>query len=326
MTELKQKILSAAAEDLAAIEAALEANLTPQVDLVRAVAGHILFSGGKRLRPLLMLLSARLCGRDDDFCTKFSVIFEYLHAATLLHDDVVDGARVRRSHPAAHTVWDSAIAVLTGDFLLARALTIAAEAESPAIIRTVSWVTENMSQGEIFQLSRKSDLHLSEAEYLEVIRCKTAVLFQGACQSSAQLAEADTRQEQALCDYGHHLGLAFQMADDLLDYEGDSAALGKNAGADLREGKLTLPLIYTLSVLDGDDRAFVAAVIENPDFSPSEFRRLHRMMVDAGGVAYTRDAAERHVATAISALSVFPASPTRDMLEDVARYALVRGA
>lgn len=326
MTDLKQKILAAAETDLDDIETALAENLTPHVDLVKAIAGHILFSGGKRLRPLLMLLSARICGRDDAFCKKFSVIFEYLHAATLLHDDVVDGARVRRSRPAAHTVWDSAVAVLTGDFLLARALAIAAEAESPAIIRTVSWVTENMSQGEIHQLSRKADLSLSEADYLEVIRCKTAVLFQGACRSSAQLAAAPPDTEQALADYGHHLGMAFQMADDLLDYEADSATLGKTAGADLREGKLTLPVIRTLAVAGEQDRQFISAVIQNPDFSETEFRRLHRIMVETGAIAYTRAAAERHVAAAIAALAGFPASATLGMLRDIARYALVRGA
>lgn len=326
MITLKDKILTAAAPDLGRIESALVENLTPHVELVKTIAGHILFSGGKRLRPLVMLLSAQLCGRDDPFCTKFSVIFEYLHAATLLHDDVVDGGRMRRSRPAAHTVWDNALAVLAGDFLLARALSIAAEAESPPIIQTVSWVTENMSQGEIHQLSRKGDLELSEADYMEVIRCKTAVLFQGACRSSAQLAGADAVREQALADYGHHMGMAFQMADDLLDYEADSAVLGKMAGADLREGKLTLPVIRTVAVAGGEDRQFIAGVIQNPDFSETEFRRLHRMMVDAGGIAYTRAAAEQNVAAAIAALAGFPASNTLDMLCDIARYALVRGA
>ena len=326
MNDLKRKILAAAQTDLDAIESALSENLTPHVELVKTIAGHILFSGGKRLRPLLMLLSARLCGRSDPFCTKFSVIFEYLHAATLIHDDVVDGARMRRSQPAAHIVWDSALAVLTGDFLLARALSIAAEAGSPPIIQTVSWVTENMSQGEIHQLSRKADLDLSEADYLEVIRCKTAVLFEGACRSSAQLAGAPPDKEQALANYGHHLGMAFQMADDLLDYEGDTAALGKQAGADLREGKLTLPVIRTLAAADREDRAFIVTVIQNPDFSESEFHRLHHMMVEYGGIRDTRHAAEAHVQQAVGALADFPASPTVDMLHDIAQYALRRGA
>ncbi len=326
MNDLKRKILTAAQTDLDAIESALAENLTPHVELVKTIAGHILFSGGKRLRPLLMLLSARICGRDDPFCTKFSVIFEYLHAATLLHDDVVDGARLRRSQPAAHTVWDNALAVLTGDYLLARALSIAAEADSPPIIQTVSYVTENMSQGEIHQLSRKADMDLSETDYMEVIRCKTAVLFEGACRSSAQLAAAPSDQEQALADYGHHLGMAFQMADDLLDYEGDTASMGKQAGADLREGKLTLPVIRTLAAAVREDRAFIASVIQNPDFSDAEFNRLHHMMVEYGGIRETRLAAERHVQQAIGALADFPASSTVDMLHDIAYYAQRRGA
>nr|WP_306304165.1 polyprenyl synthetase family protein [Desulfosarcina cetonica] len=185
MSDLKAKILTAVRDDLEAIEIALADNLNPHFDLVSQVAGHILFAGGKRLRPLLMVLCARLCGHSGNHTARFATIFEYLHAATLLHDDLVDDADMRRGRPVAHLVWDNPTAVLTGDFLLARGLSTAADTGLCEVIHVIAGITENMSQGEIRQMARKGDLSLSEAEYLEVIRCKTAVLFEGACRTGA---------------------------------------------------------------------------------------------------------------------------------------------
>ncbi len=179
MSDLKTRILGLVADDLQAIEEALVANLNPHLDLVREVAGHILFSGGKRLRPLLLLLVTRMCGYRGDYDTTFSISFEYLHAATLLHDDLIDEAELRRGRPVAHSIYGNATTVLVGDFLLARALSLAAETGKIEIIKVVAGITENMSQGEIHQLSRKGDVALTEAEYREVIWRKTAVLFEG---------------------------------------------------------------------------------------------------------------------------------------------------
>ena len=191
MNDLKAKILAAVSDDLKVIEQALKDNLNPHFNLVSQVAGHILFAGGKRLRPLLTVLCARLCGHDDVQTARYSTIFEYLHAATLLHDDLVDDAEIRRGRRVANLVWDSPTAVLTGDFLLARGLSIAADTGLSEVIRTIAMITENMSQGEIRQLERKGDITLTEEEYLEVIRCKTAVLFEGACRTGALVAGAD---------------------------------------------------------------------------------------------------------------------------------------
>jgi octaprenyl-diphosphate synthase len=218
MSDLKHKILALVKDDLAAIETALEENLNPHLDLVSQIARHILFSGGKRLRPLLMVLSARICGYNGNYDKTFSTIFEYLHAATLLHDDLVDQATLRRGNPVAHSIWGNATAVLVGDFLLARSLSIAAETELPDVIRIVAEITENMSQGEIHQLMKKGSLDFTEKEYMEVIRRKTAVLFQGTCRVSALISGAPKEKETALSDYGFNLGIAFQMVDDLLDY------------------------------------------------------------------------------------------------------------
>jgi octaprenyl-diphosphate synthase len=234
-----------------------------------------------------MILCARLCGYPKPDAARFSTIFEYLHAATLLHDDVVDGAALRRGKEVANRKWDTPTTVLTGDFLLARGLSIASETGLCEVIETIAEITENMSQGEIRQLEKKGDIHLSENDYLEVIRCKTGVLFQGACRTGALIAGVGEDKVQRLTDYGCHLGLAFQMADDLLDYTQDASSLGKHAGADLREGKLTLPLIHALSRAGNEDRKRMTNLIQNPDFTLDEFDYLVYMLKSYGGIAYT---------------------------------------
>jgi len=324
MSDLKNRILSLVKDDLEGIETALLENLQPNLALVSKVAHHILFSGGKRLRPLLMVLSARLCEYRGEYDKTFSVIFEYLHAATLLHDDLVDGADLRRGKPASHVVWGNETAVLVGDFLLARGLAIAAETNQPRIIKIISEITENMSQGEIHQLDRKGKIDLTETEYMDIIKCKTAVLFQGACRISAILAEASEEKEMALAQYGYNLGMAFQMADDLLDYTFDTQALGKTVGADLREGKLTLPVIISLNQAGSGDRGLMEKIIQDEDFSDNDFKWLVEKISEYGGFEYARTLAYEHTAKACQALELFSASPTRDILFDIAGYAVER--
>lgn len=323
---LKEKIIRLTEKDLAAIETALEENLTPHLPLVKEVAGHILFAGGKRLRPLLMVLCAKLCGYNGTYDKTFSTIFEYLHAATLLHDDLIDGAEMRRGRCVAHKIWDNATVVLTGDFLLARGLSIAAATNRPEVIQVVAQITEEMSQGEIHQLNRKGALDLSETEYMDIIRRKTAVLFQGACRISALIADAADSKAEALSDYGLHLGIAFQMADDLLDYTYDSKILGKQVGADLKEGKLTLPVIYTLSQAGGRDRIELEKIISDPELSESDFHILIEHLNTYGGLEYTRTKAQEHTEAAKLALSHFEESEPRQVLTYLADYALTRKA
>jgi len=324
MSELKQKIYSKINADLADIEKELSENLDPFLDLVSKTASHILFSGGKRLRPILTVLSARLCGYSDHFAKKISTVFEYLHAATLLHDDLVDGATVRRGSPVAHSIWGNSTAVLVGDFLLARALSIASETERPKVIKIISQITENMSQGEIHQLMRKGNIDLSESEYLEIITRKTAVLIQGSCRVGAILANASEKDEKALSDYGFNLGLAFQMADDLLDYTANPVSLGKEIGADLKEGKLTLPVIRALGVANPKDQSQMKAIIRNEQFSAEEFRILVDMLNQYDGIQYTRKLAVERIDAAKAALSVFQPTEIRNLLNDIADYALER--
>jgi octaprenyl-diphosphate synthase len=324
MSDLKQTIHERVKKDLADIESALLENLKPYLELVSKTAHHILFSGGKRLRPLLMVLSARLCGYTATDAIRLSTVFEYLHAATLLHDDLVDGAALRRGAPVAHTIWGNSAAVLVGDFLLARSLSIAAEKKRPEIIKVMAEVTEKMSQGEIHQLMRKGSLDLTESEYFEIIHRKTAVLIQGACKVGAVLANASDNLKQALCEYGLNLGIAFQMADDLLDYTADASTLGKEIGADLKEGKLTLPVIYALKKAEPKDRIQMEEIIKNNDFSVDEFKALVNLLNRYNGIDYSKKLAAEKIEAAKAALSVFEPSEIKNLLTHIAEYALDR--
>jgi len=263
MKGLKEQILESVRQDLVEIEVALTDNLKPYLPLVSHVAKYIMFSGGKRIRPLLMVLSARLCGYRGNYDKTLSVVFEYLHAATLLHDDLVDGVDMRRGNPVAHLIWGNPATVLVGDFLLARSIAIAARTNSVTIIDTLAHTTAQMSEGEIHQLLHRGDIAVDEKDYTEVITRKTAYLIQAACQIGALLAEAPGKQVQALADYGYHFGIAFQMADDLLDYMADTRVIGKTTGADLREGKLTLPVIYALDCATREDRRRLETIIRD---------------------------------------------------------------
>ena len=324
MNELKQRILTENKEDLDEIENQLAENLKPYLDLVSEVAHHILFAGGKRLRPLLLVLAAKLCDYRDQYAKTVASAMEYLHAATLLHDDIIDDAILRRGQKVAHSLYGNAVTVLVGDFLLARALAICADSGKIKVIHIISNLTENMSTGEVHQLMRKGDVTLTEDEYLEVIRRKTAILFQAACTVSAVIADATEKKEKALSDYGHNLGIAFQMIDDLFDYTMDTADLGKEVGADLREGKLTLPVIHALKKADSADRDQMVKIIQNEDFTVDEFKTLVALMKKNDGIDYTLKKAAAYVEKAKEALSVFEASKTRDSLFDIADYTLAR--
>ena len=326
MTDLKTRLLSEVAPDLEKIEAALKHHLTPDLAVVSEVAGHIIFSGGKRFRPLLILLCSRLCGHGEEYVYHFTTAFEYLHTATLLHDDIVDEASLRRGKPVANKVWDNSTAVLVGDFLFARASGLIAKTRIMEGIEIIARVTENMTQGELFQMAHKGRLDLTEAEYMDIIKWKTAVLFQGSCEIGAGMGDVKEAWKQALSDYGFYLGMAFQMADDLLDYtQLEVEKLGKKFGADLREGKLTLPVIRSLEKAQPDDRAAMQAIVNKKEFSMGEFQQLVALMEQYGGMAYTRKMAAGYVEKAKDCLKVFPDSRTRQTLAGFAEYALVRG-
>jgi len=324
MKGLKEQILESVRQDLAEIEVALTENLKPYLPMVSHVAKYIMFSGGKRIRPLLMILSARLCGYKGDYDKTLSVVFEYLHAATLLHDDVVDDADVRRGNPVAHSIWGTPATVLVGDFLLARSMAIAAETDSLPIIDVLADTTAQMSEGEIHQLLHKGDLTVNEKDYMEVIGRKTAHLIRAACQVGALLARAPEEQVQALAEYGYQLGIAFQMADDLLDYTADTKVIGKPIGTDLKEGKLTLPVIYALNRATGEDRRRLEIIIQDTDITEADFETVLGLIKKYGGIAYTRERAQEHIEQAKTCLDIFSASKPRTLIEHLADYVLVR--
>ncbi|NVL90357.1 MAG: polyprenyl synthetase family protein [Desulfobacterales bacterium] len=324
MKGLKEQILESVRPDLDEIEAALTENLKPNLPLVSHVAKYIMFGGGKRIRPLLMVLSARLCGYNGNYDKTLSVVFEYLHVATLLHDDLVDGADIRRGNPVAHSIWGNPATVLVGDFLLARSIAIATQTDSIPIINILAHTTAQMSEGEIHQLLCRGDLAVDETDYIEVIRRKTACLLQAACQAGALLADAPTEQVQALADYGHNIGIAFQMADDLLDYTADTSVLGKATGADLREGKLTLPVIYALNRATREDRKRMETIIGDMDITESGFKTVLELIEKYGGITYTGDRAREHIEQAKKCLEIFDTSRSRTLLEQLADYVLVR--
>lgn len=323
-TGIKQRIIEKVAPDLEKIESALELQLKPNIELVKQIASHLLFSGGKRLRPLLMIHSARLCGYNTGFEIQFSTIFEYLHAATLLHDDVVDKADIRRGKNTAQNLWSAPKVVLTGDFLLARALDIAAKTKEPDIISVIANITQTMSQGEIDQLAKKGKLDLSEQEYLKVIEAKTAVLIQGACQSGAILAKSSKEREKALNEYGFHLGMAFQMTDDLLDYTATVKELGKKPGADIREGKLTLPLIYSLANAGAEDKNMMHKIIAGAGLNSEEFEKLLETLYKYKGIEYTFKKAWDHVKKAKACLNDFNDCTSKQVLSLIADYSIER--
>jgi len=324
MSELKQDILLITKQDVHDIEKELVKQLDPYLDIVRDVAGHILFAGGKRLRPLLMILCSRLCGYNGDLDKTLSVVFEYLHTATLLHDDLVDDAKLRRGKPVAHSLWDNSIVVLTGDFLFAKSTSIVSEYGNNKIINILSGISQKMVQGEIHQLINKGSMSISEEEYFDIIRNKTGILIEGACRVGAILSDASEEEEKAVSIYGSRLGMVFQLTDDMLDYTADTDSLGKNVGADLREGKLTLPVIYALKKANKEDRLFMEGVICNKDFSVEEFELFKKILITYKGIEYTKTLAEKYITEAVSALSIFDDSKTKNTLLMLADYFLGR--
>ncbi len=323
-SELKSRIIDLVRNDLERVEQALESQMKPNLDLVKDIASHLLFSGGKRYRPLLMIHSARLCGYDGGYEIEFSTIFEYLHVASLLHDDVVDEAWKRRGKETAHSRFGVPRVVLTGDFLMARSLSIASEVKDPSLIDVIARITTQMAQGEIEQMGYKGDAGLKESDYLRIIHRKTGVLLEGACKSGAVLAKASEKEQDTLSRFGRHLGLAFQMTDDLLDYTATADTLGKEPGTDIREGKLTLPLIAALENAGTEDAAFIMRMVENPGIGMDEFERLKQVLYRCGGIEYTQQQAMAHAKEAMACLEMFRDSASRRLLKLLAEYSIAR--
>jgi octaprenyl-diphosphate synthase len=287
-------------------------------------SAHILMAGGKRLRPLLMVLSSRLCGYNGNNDAPLAVVFEFVHAATLLHDDVVDHAEFRRSRPSANTIWGNPAVVLVGDFLYSKSIQIAVGYRDIRILEVLLDATTRMSEGEVLQLVNSDNLEISENEYLEVITRKTAVLISAACQTGAIFGGGDAAGEKALKAYGHNLGIAFQLIDDTLDFTGEAEELGKPVGNDLKEGKATLPLIYALRNTKSAERLRLRQIFTSEHIPAKEMSEISDLVMRSGGIEYTYNRACSHSMRAKEALRIFPEGPIKEILEDIAAYVVCR--
>ncbi len=304
-------VLKKLAGEVAAINQALVANLHTHVPFISQVGQHILLSGGKRIRPLLFVLAARLCGCQSNHLADFSTIFEYLHAATLLHDDVVDAAATRRGMSTANTIWGNQAVILVGDFLLAKALSLAVTTEQLKVLKILAHTTTMMAEGEILQLLHADNLALTEEQYFEVVSRKTAVLMSAACQIGAILGGVPEPQEEALARFGENLGITFQVIDDILDFTGDAEELGKPVANDLKEGRITLPVIHALAQASEADRQRLEEMAK--DVQPEMVPEIQAILQRYDSLGYARTRARDFTRTAEDCLSIFPASKEKDI-------------
>ncbi|WP_019626372.1 octaprenyl diphosphate synthase [Thioalkalivibrio sp. ALJT] len=310
------------ADDMQAVDQCIRERLSSPVVLINQLGHYIIHSGGKRLRPLLVTLSARACqveGRDP---ITLAAVVEFIHTATLLHDDVVDASELRRGNETANHIFGNEAAVLVGDFLYSRAFEMMVEVGSMRVMEILSHATNVIAEGEVMQLMNCHDADVDEARYMHVIQSKTAKLFEAACQLGAILGQRSMREEEALARYGMHLGTAFQLIDDVLDYSSSDDVTGKRMGDDLAEGKPTLPLIHARRVGNPDQQETVRQAIENG--GREQVDAVLQVVHATDGLAYTRARAETETAAAIEAIDHLPDSPQRQALIDLARFAVGR--
>jgi len=312
------------AEDFDAVNRTIADRLASRVPLVETIGHYIIAGGGKRLRPLLVLLAARALGYEGDRHITLATLIEFMHTSTLLHDDVVDESHMRRGKSTANDAWGNAPSVLVGDFLYSRSFQMMVDIGSMRIMEVLSAATCTIAEGEVQQLTNVGNAEIDEADYFETIQGKTAMLFEAASHSGAILASANPTQEAALRCYGRYLGLAFQLIDDLLDYEGDADAMGKNVGDDLAEGKPTLPLIHAIATGTPEQAELVRQAIRQGGLDHLD--EVLAIVHATGALDYTRAKAEEMAGKALSQLDALPPSPYRDSMAELTRMAVDREA
>ena len=311
-------------DDMAAVDALILDRMQSSVGLIPNLAQHLVGAGGKRLRPLLTVSAAQLCGYDGTSHHKLAAAVEFIHSATLLHDDVVDESDLRRGKKPANLIWGNSASILVGDFLFARAFNLMVETNSMEALGILSHASSVIAEGEVQQLAALRNLAMTEADYLRVIEAKTAALFAAATEVAPVIAERPTNERDALREYGLKLGLAFQLVDDALDYGGMESALGKSVGDDFREGKMTLPVIRSLETATEDEKAFWRRVIVDHDQKDVDLEKAVSMLRASGALEKTMDLAKQYSADAAKALDVFAASPLRETLQNLAGYVVAR--
>ncbi|SUO96872.1 polyprenyl synthetase family protein [Suttonella ornithocola] len=318
----RQQIQTLIKKEIEQTEAVMHAEMQSEVPLAELVMHYALGQGGKRFRPLLTLLSAGVCQYHHQYAITAAAFIEFIHNATLLHDDVVDESEMRRGQPTANIAFSNAASVLVGDFLYTRAFQLMVRTGNMAILETMAEATNLIAAGEVMQLSNMHDPDVDEERYYRVIELKTAVLFSAACKVPAQLANLDQTKVQALADYGRYLGLGFQIIDDLLDYTGDVAKLGKSLGDDLAEGKPTLPLIRAQSQLEGFAQKRLRIIIETGD--REAINEVIELLNQTDALIYSREQANNMIKNAIKVLDIFSDSDYKTALVSLAYEAIQR--
>jgi octaprenyl-diphosphate synthase len=309
-------------EDLTAVDALIIERLQSDVVLINQIGHYIVGSGGKRLRPLLVLLAARACGYVGERHHDMAAIVEFIHTATLLHDDVVDGSELRRNRDTANAVWGNEASVLVGDFLYSRAFEMMVDVGIMRVMDVLSHATNRIAEGEVLQLLNTHDPETDEARYMEVIERKTATLFEAGTRLGAVLAEVPQELEDKVASFGLHLGIAFQLVDDALDYDSDSETIGKHIGDDLEEGKPTLPLIRAMAVGNDAQRAMLRRAIE--EGGRGRIDEVVAAIVETDALTYTGELAKAHAQRARDALDGLPDSPAKRSLLATAEFAVAR--
>lgn len=321
-----QQLWTISAADMGAVDAIILERMHSPVGMIPDLAQHLVGAGGKRLRPLLTVATARLCGYKGEAHHKLAAAVEFIHSATLLHDDVVDESDLRRGKKPANLIWGNSASILVGDFLFARAFNLMVETGSMEALGILSNAASVIAEGEVQQLASLRNLAMSEADYMDVIKAKTAALFAAATEVSPVIAGLDDTRRAALRDYGLKLGLAFQLIDDALDYGGQQAALGKSVGDDFREGKMTLPVIRALAKADATERDFWRKVVVDRDQDDLDLQRAVSILRKSGALDETIQMARRFSVEAIEALDIFEESPLRDCLQNLAAYVVSRAS
>lgn len=318
-------VLRALAEDdLAAVNEQILARMQSPVGLIPDLAGHLINAGGKRIRPMLTLASARLLGYEGDDHIKLAAAVELIHGATLLHDDVVDASALRRGAETANVIWGNKESVLVGDFIFSRAFELMVAAQDLRVLQVLSRASGVIAEGEVLQLATQKNLETTFEQYLEVVEAKTAALFAAAAQSGALIAGAPEKIENAMRGYGRNLGVAYQLIDDALDYAGFESTLGKTVGDDFREGKMTLPVVYALARAKPEEKSFWRRTITEGRQQPEDFETARALMERDGAIADTIACAKQYAATALNDLSKAPSNDYATALADLVETSVSR--
>ncbi len=317
-------VLNLLNDEILRVEEQFRKDLASRVPLIRKVGEYVLASGGKRVRPMMLLLSAKLAGYQGESHIGLASVVEFIHTATLLHDDVVDSAVLRRGQDSVNAVWGNEASVLVGDFLFAKSFSIMVREGNLEILKTLSDATTQMAEGEVLQLISTCDVDLDEERYIEVVRNKTAVLLSAASRCGALLGACPPEQEEALSAYGMDLGIAFQFMDDALDYVADQDAFGKECGHDLLEGKVTLPLIHTLKRCNAEERKKIAGIIEQETLPDEDLKYIVDLIHSYDGIDYTRDRAKLLIESAKGHLALFADCPAKEAMIRLADYVVSR--